>query len=112
MAEGDWVPAACTLPTVERPLRRAEFDDVFAHDVLSVARESGQLLRLELRADPDVAARAAVLAARETGCCSFFTFELTLTEGRVTLRISAGSAHVSVLDALADRAASRLGAGA
>lgn len=112
MAEDDWVPAACTLPTVEQPLRRAEFDDLFAHDALSVAQKSSQQLRLELRADPNVAARAAGLAVKETGCCSFFTFELTLTEGRVTLTISAASAHKSVPDALADRAESRLGAGA
>ena len=25
----DWAPDACTLPTVERPLRVAEFDDLF-----------------------------------------------------------------------------------
>jgi hypothetical protein len=25
-----WVPQACTLPTVERPLRLAEFNDLFA----------------------------------------------------------------------------------
>ena len=112
MAEDDWVPAACTLPTVEQPLRRAEFDDLFAHNVLAVARESSQQLRLELRADPDVAARAAGLAAKETGCCSFFTFELLMTEGEVTLTISAASAHESVLDALATRAESRLGGGA
>jgi hypothetical protein len=28
MAE-DWTPDACTLPTTERPLRLAEFDDLF-----------------------------------------------------------------------------------
>ena len=35
MAEDDWVPAACTLPTTEQPLRRAEFDGLFAKDLLS-----------------------------------------------------------------------------
>jgi hypothetical protein len=25
----DWAPDACTLPTAERPLRVAEFDDLF-----------------------------------------------------------------------------------
>jgi hypothetical protein len=24
-----WVPEACTLPTAERPVRRAEFDNLF-----------------------------------------------------------------------------------
>ena len=112
MPGDDWVPAACTLPTVEQPLRRAEFDALFADDVLAVARESSQQLRLELRADPDVAARAAGLAAKETGCCSFFTFELVMTGGEVTLTISTAPTHEPVLDALAARAESRLGAGA
>lgn len=105
----DWVPAACTLPTVEQPLRRDEFDDLFAHDVLSVTRQSPQLIRLELRADPEAAARAAGLAAKETGCCSFFTFSLTLSDGRVSLSVSTEPAHEAVLAALGARAEARLG---
>jgi hypothetical protein len=111
MAEDDWVPEACTLPTVEHPLRRAEFDDLFAEDILTVTQESPQRVRLELRADPDAAARAAGLAVKETGCCSFFTFELTMTDGNVALAISTTPAHKSVLAALGARAESRIGAG-
>jgi hypothetical protein len=73
---GDWVPDACTLPTVEQPLRWAEFDDLFAGDVIGVVRESPQRVCLQLRPAPEVAARAADLAVRETGCCLFFTFAL------------------------------------
>lgn len=112
MAEDDWVPEACTLPTVEQPLRRAEFDDLFAQDILTVTQESPQRVRLELRADPDAAARAAGLAVKETGCCSFFTFELSMTDGKVALAISTPPAHESVLAALGARAESRIGAGA
>lgn len=72
LAHDDWVPEACTLPTVEQPLRREEFDALFAQDVRSLVRESPNRVRLELRPDPDSAARAAGLAAKETGCCSFF----------------------------------------
>ena len=111
MAGDDWVPDACTLPTVEQPLRRAEFDSLFAEDVLTVNRESPQRVRLELRADAETAARAAGLAVRETGCCSFFTFELTMTDGRVALVVSTARTHESVLAALAARAESRIGAG-
>ena len=108
----DWVPEACTLPTVEQPLRRAEFDDLFVQDVVRVAEASPQKLRLELRADPDVAARAAGLAVRETGCCSFFTFELTITDGKTWLVISTGPAHEAVLAALRARAEAKIGSGA
>lgn len=107
----DWAAEACTLPTIEQPVRRAEFDDLFAHDVVSVHLVSPRELRLELRPEPETAARAAGLAAKETGCCSFFTFELTMTEGRVSLKVSTAAAHESVLEALRARAEARVGAG-
>lgn len=106
----DWVPEACTLPTVEQPVRRAEFDDLFAHDVLAVHRESTRRIRLDLRPDPDAASRAAGLAVKETGCCSFFTFDLAIADGTVSLGIRAAVAHEAVLAALAARANARLGA--
>jgi hypothetical protein len=79
----DWVPQACTLPTAERPLRVAAFDKLFA-----------------------AAVRAAELAAAETGCCSFFTFILTVTGGSAGLDIVVPAAQTAVLDALAQRASS------
>lgn len=112
MAGNEWVPVACTLPTVERPLRRREFDDLFAHHVIGVTRDAPNRIRLGLRADPAAAARAADLAVRETGCCSFFTFTLSISDGRVSLAVEATPAHQAVLAALASRAESRLGAGA
>ena len=52
LAGDDWVPAACTLPTVEQPLRRAEFDDLFAEDVTSVDQISPERLRFEYEPMP------------------------------------------------------------
>jgi hypothetical protein len=106
----DWVPEACTLPTVERPLRRAEFDALFAEDVISVERASSERLDFELRAHPEAAARAAGLAVKETGCCSFFEFDLSIGDGRVSMSVSTDAAHAAVLAALRDRAAARVGA--
>jgi hypothetical protein len=106
----DWVPEACTLPTVDQPLRRAEFDDLFAQDVLAVVRESPHRVRLELRPDPAAATRAAGLAVEETGCCSFFTFDLSIADGELALRITTAPAHQQVLVALASRAEARMGA--
>jgi hypothetical protein len=100
----DWVPDACTLPTVERPLRRAEFDDLFVHDVLAVRRESTRRLRLALRPDPEAAARAARLAVQETGCCSFFGFGLVVSDGALSLVVETAPAHEDVLAALGGRA--------
>jgi DNA-binding transcriptional MerR regulator len=69
---GVWVPQACTLPTAERPLRLAEFDDLFAAGVRSVDRIDRARVRLELEPEPGAAARAADLVMRETRCCGFF----------------------------------------
>jgi hypothetical protein len=106
----DWVPAACTLPTAEQPVRRAEFDDLFADDVLAIHRESPRRLRLELRADPETASRAAALAVKESGCCSFFTFDLAIADGAVSLRIETGPTQEAVLAALGARAEARIAA--
>ncbi len=98
----DWVPSACTLPTAERPLRVAEFDDLFLDGGLGIASSDADRVVIGLR--PEAADRAAALAVKETACCSFFTFALTVAAGEVSLTISADPAHAAVLDALAGRA--------
>lgn len=109
LVDDDWAPAACTLPTAEQPLRRAAFDDLFAVDVLRVNQVSQLEVCLELRPDATVAARAASLAAKETGCCSFFTFGLSITDGTVAMTISTEQAHQEVLAALGARAQAKVG---
>jgi len=109
MVDDDLLPTACTLPTAQQPLRRAEFDDLFAGDVLSVSQVSPLQVRLELRPDAEVAARAASLAAKETGCCSFFTFGLTITDGTVSVTVSTEKEHGTVLAAFGARAQAKVG---
>lgn len=99
-----WAPEACTLPIRQRPLRLAEFDALFADDVTEVRRTAPDLALLELRPEPAVAARAADLSVRETGCCSFFEFSLVTTGGHLTLQVRTPPEHVAVLDALVERA--------
>ncbi len=96
-----WAPAACTLPTAERPLRRAEFEALFTSAVRGVERPEPGRLRLELEPTPEVAAQAAELVTRETACCSFFTFVLTATGGRLRLEVAVPAERVVVLDAVA-----------
>ncbi|WP_328709879.1 hypothetical protein [Microbispora hainanensis] len=103
-SEWGWAPSACTLPTIGRPLRLAEFDALFAEAVQAVRRPGRELLRLELAFSPEHAARAAELTARETGCCSFFTFTLTIADGGLALKVAVPPAHTEVLDALQARA--------
>jgi hypothetical protein len=99
---------ACTLPTQELPVRLAEFDALFA-SVRSAERVAPTRLRLALAAGGEVAARAADLAVRETACCGFFTFTLTVTGGGTNLEVAVPAGHVAVLDGFAARATAGTG---
>ncbi|MBE3015094.1 hypothetical protein IL992_38900 [Microbispora sp. NEAU-D428] len=99
-----WAPSACTLPTAEQPLRVAEFDALFAEAVQSVQRPGRERLRLELVFSPEHAARAAELAARENGCCSFFAFTLTIADSGLALEVAVPPEQTEVLAALQARA--------
>jgi hypothetical protein len=98
-----WVPEACTLPTAERPVRLAEFDELFVIAVRGQQRLSATRLRWLL--DPTAEMRARDLTGRETPCCSFFTFTFNPADGVVQVDVEVPATHVDVLDALAERAA-------
>ncbi|VFA99715.1 hypothetical protein [Nocardia cyriacigeorgica] len=99
--EQAWVAVdACTLPTQQQPLRVAEFDALFRDAVRGVDRVSPTRLRLVLDAGAEAGARE--LAARESECCSFFTFEFTAAgAGVVHLVVDVPAARLEVLDGLA-----------
>lgn len=87
-------------------MRVAEFDTLFADAVHAVVRPGRTRLRWELEFTPEVAARAAELAAKENGCCSFFTFVLTVADGALSLEARVPEEHADVLDALHRRTSS------
>jgi hypothetical protein len=101
-----WVPQACILPTAERPMRLAEFDDLFATALRGQQRPAPNRLRWQL--DPVAEATVRDLAARESACCSFFTFSFTPAANdaeALDLEVRVPAGQVDVLDALAARAA-------
>jgi hypothetical protein len=100
----DWAPDACTLPTAERPLRVAEFDDLFTFVVRAQRRVP---TRLDLVLPRDIEATARDLARRESECCSFFTFGFEAVGDDVVMHIAVPPEHVEVLDALEARAAAQ-----
>lgn len=102
----DCAPDACTLPTAQRPLRIAEFDDLFRTAATAVTRMGPRRARWSLTPEPDVPARTADLVARESLCCSFFDFTLRVTQGSLTLDVAVPGAQIAVLDGLVDRARS------
>jgi hypothetical protein len=103
-----WAVAACTLPTAERPLRLAEFDDLFATKVHGVERLDPTHTRMRLTGPAGLAVRVRDLTARESECCSFFTFTTTpgpASDGEaVVLDIEVPPAHADVLASLTERA--------
>ena len=98
----DWAPASCTLPTIERPLREREFEDLFASSLLRAVRTSPTTAELALTRES--ASQARDLAERETSCCSFFSFEVRETGAEAALSITVPSTHAAVLRALVDSA--------
>ncbi|WP_350276558.1 hypothetical protein [Kribbella sp. HUAS MG21] len=95
-----WASDACTLPTAERPFREAEFDQLFADHLLRFRRVDARTLDLTL--DPAGRETAAELTARETECCSFFTFSFSGTT-ELQLRVTVPPTRTAVLDGLVGR---------
>jgi hypothetical protein len=103
-ASPTWVaPDACTLPTVEQPVRVSEFDSLFAEALTSTERVSPTRARFALTGSEDTAARAQDLATRETACCSFFAFTITPTSPvSAIMDVTVPDARADVLAALVD----------
>jgi hypothetical protein len=102
---------ACTLPTADRPLRVAEFDDLFTTSLRSIDQPSDTHAHLVLTGDHELAHRARRLSEAETACCSFFTFTISEPQpGHVSLDIEVPPAHADVLTGLLDRARAVLAA--
>ena len=112
------MPDVCSLPTVERPVRLAEFDALFASALRGQERLSPT--RLRWRLDPAAEESARALTARESRCCTFFTFTFFLAsrtdpgphpdDGALVLEVAVPDGQVEVLSALAERAAGYGGA--
>jgi hypothetical protein len=98
------IPDACILPTAERPLRLAEFGALFATSLRRVEPVTPTQVRMRLAGPAGLEAAVRDLTARETECCSFFTFTVTLEaadEGEaVTLDIKVPPPYADVLASL------------
>jgi hypothetical protein len=81
----------------------AEFDALFSH-VLRMQRPEPTRLNLVIPREAEAAAHD--LAARESECCSFFTFEFEAAGADVVIHISVPPQQVEVLDAIQARVAS------
>jgi hypothetical protein len=98
---------ACTLPTVDRPTRLAEFDSLFTDSARNVTRDRDGVVRIRLSGTTGLTEQVRNLAQRETECCSFFTFVIDGVDEDLTLAVSVPPERRAILDALADRAQER-----
>ncbi|HYN94738.1 MAG TPA: hypothetical protein VES42_12890 [Pilimelia sp.] len=102
-----WVPQACTLPTVDRPLRLTEFDALFATAVRGVDTVGPTHVRMRLAGPTGLAATVADLTRRESECCSFLSFASTAEpadDGEVlALDVRVPVQYADVLGALVQR---------
>lgn len=106
----DWVAEdACTLPTIERPLRVAEFDALFAERLVGVERVSPTRARIELLSGNETVTLARDLTEQETACCSFFSFDVRSADDATTIEVGVPESRADVLEALIARAESHYG---
>lgn len=96
---------ACTLPTAAQPLRIAEFDALFATALHRIERIDARHLRLTLTRDGGLEDTVRDLTARESRCCTFFTFTITPTGDQVVLDVQVPDTQTAVLDGLVTLAA-------
>ncbi|WP_285734804.1 hypothetical protein [Nocardiopsis sp. ATB16-24] len=99
-----WIPDTCTLPTTERPLRSREFASLFDDALRSLARTGPGALTLYLVPFPRTEERVRDLVARESSCCSFFTFAVERDHDRVKVGVTVPEGREEVLDGLARQA--------
>lgn len=104
-----WVPSSCTLPTIEQPLRVAEFDALFSERLAGSSRPDRLRLEMLLTGGPGVEDAVRDLMARESGCCPFFTFTVSPGPEQIRLDVEVDRAHEAVLDALQERATAAVG---
>jgi hypothetical protein len=93
------IPDQCSLPTVERATRVAELRHLLGTSVLSAHRQSPRELRLLL--DASAVDDARDLCARESQCCSFFSFAFEAAEHGTVLIVRVPPQYADVLDRLA-----------
>ncbi|MFG2825116.1 MerR family transcriptional regulator [Kitasatospora sp. NPDC048365] len=96
-------PVACTLGGAELGARVGQWRELAAQ--ADRREEIADGLRLSFPADPGLAARIAVLAAAEQGCCAFLDFTLHLTPTSLRLAVRAPASAAGMLAELFGAAA-------
>lgn len=92
-------PIACTAGRDELPVRKEQIGRLRAFGPTVERGDHGLLLHFPNR--PEVDAEVRDFTVAEKGCCSFWGFEVTSTDDRITLRWDAPPGARGLLDGLA-----------
>lgn len=98
MHELPLVQTSCSLTGYDRMKRAGEIATL-APDVLEQVRHEDSLT-LRFAPDDSIRARIEELIAKESECCPFLIFDLTLTKEAIQLVLSAPKESVETLDRL------------
>jgi hypothetical protein len=85
-------------------MRVAEFDHLFATAVRPADRLALTGLRVHLPADEETGSTARDLIARETGCCTFLSFDVVPFATETAQEIRVPDSRTAALEALHQRA--------
>lgn len=96
MRELPVIQTSCSLSASDRK-KRAEEIATLAPDVLSHARV-GDALKLRFARDASVQRRIEVLRSKESECCPFLEFNLTVSDEAIELELTAPTDSAETLD--------------
>jgi hypothetical protein len=99
----------CTLPTLARPERLMEFEELLQRQDEPPRRIGPHLVEFSFAAAEGLYAEISDLVARESACCSFFNFVIDHDQDQVALRVGVPASRDDVLEALMDRAVAAAG---
>src|SRR5215211_6913946 len=105
----------CTLPTVARPERLMEFEELLQRQDEPPQRIGPHLVEFSFAAAEGLYAEISDFVARESACCSFFNFVIDqrsrprADQDQVVLRVGVPASRDDVLEALMDRAVAAAG---
>jgi DNA-binding transcriptional MerR regulator len=103
VAAQDAPAIACSLDAGSVPDRISDWQALVARAVSRAPAPGG--VALEFVASPALVAEVARLAAAEQDCCTFFTFTLTMTTGRLRLGVEAPDDAADIVAAMFGTAA-------
>jgi hypothetical protein len=82
------LPIACTLDAAEHAKREGDLRSLGRDGLVAVERGEREVL-LRFRPDPSLRARVEQIAAAESSCCAFLSFEVVDEPGVTALKVTA-----------------------